>query len=145
MAITQITPPEAHTLLGQGYRYIDVRTEEEFANGHPASAVNIPVAVINPATGQMGLNADFGRVVEAHFPKDAKVIVGCQAGGRSQRAAEMMAQAGYTDVRNMQGGFGGARDETGRVVVPGWNEAGLPVSRECGPDDSYAALRGAAK
>src|ERR1043166_6804806 len=116
MAIQQTTPPQAHELLGQGYRYIDVRTEPEFANGHPSEAVNIPVVVPDPATRQMTVNPDFLRVVEAHFPKDAKLIVGCQAGGRSQRAAEMMAQAGYAHVANMQGGFGGAHDDSGRTV-----------------------------
>ena len=145
MAIPQITPAEANTLLAQGYRYIDVRTDGEFATGHPTPAVNIPVAIPDPATRQMALNADFLRVVEAHFPKDAKIIVGCQSGGRSQRAAEMMAQAGYTNVSNMQGGFGGARDEMGRTVIAGWSESGLPVSRDCGPANSYEGLRGAAK
>ena len=145
MGIPQITPAEANALLAQGYRYIDVRTDGEFANGHPAPAVNIPIAIPDPTTRQMAINTDFLRVAEAHFPKDAKVIVGCQAGGRSQRAAEMMAQAGYTNVSNMQGGFGGARDETGRTVVAGWSESGLPVSRDCGPDNSYEGLRSATK
>jgi hypothetical protein len=60
---------------------------------------------------------------------------------RSQRAAEMLAQAGYGTVVNMQGGFGGARDQMGRTVVPGWSESGLPVCRDCGPENSYAGLQ----
>ena len=67
------------------------------------------------------------------------LIVGCQAGGRSQRATEIMAQAGYTNVANMQGGFGGGQDQMGRVV-PGWRDSGLPVSTENGEDVSYASL-----
>ena len=34
-------------------------------------------------------------------------------------------------VTNVRGGFGGARDQTGRIVIPGWRDAGLPV--ESGP------------
>jgi rhodanese-related sulfurtransferase len=142
MAIQQTTPAEAQRLIGQGYRYIDVRTEQEFVNGHPATAVNIPVAVPDPATGQMAMNPDFLPVIEAHFPKDAPIVVGCQSGMRSQRAAELLAHAGYTSVTNMQGGFGGARDQTGRTVIPGWSESGLPVCKDCGPENSYAGLRG---
>jgi len=127
--------------LAEGYRYVDVRTEPEFVNGHPAGAVNVPVVFPDPATRQMTMNPDFLPVVQAHFPADAKIVVGCQAGGRSQRAAEMMVQAGYTDVVNMQGGFGGMRDQTGRTVVPGWSECGLPVCKDCGPENSYAGLR----
>lgn len=141
MPIQQTTPDEAPTLLGQGFRYIDVRTEPEFAGGHPAGAVNIPVVFPDPATQQMTVNADFLAVVEAHFPKDAKIIVGCQSGMRSQRAAELLSQAGYRTVINMQGGFGGARDQTGRTVIPGWSECGLPVCKDCAAENSYAGLR----
>lgn len=141
MAITQTTPATAKQLMDQGHRYIDVRTEQEFSAGHPASAVNIPVAAPDPATGQMALNPQFLATVGAHFAKDAHIIVGCHSGGRSQRAAEMLADAGYTNVVNMQGGFGGACDQMGRVVTPGWADSGLPVCRDCGPENSYAGLR----
>jgi len=141
MAAQQATPGEVHTLLSQGYRYIDVRTETEFAKGHPARAVNVPVAIPDPTTRQMTMNPDFLSVVEAHFPKDAQIVVGCQSGMRSQRAAELMAQAGYTNIVNMQGGFGGMRDQAGRTVTPGWSESGLPICTACGPENSYAGLR----
>lgn len=141
MAIRQITPAEAHRLIGAGCCYIDVRTEPEFAAGHPITAVNIPVAFPDPATRQMTLNPDFLRVVEAHFPKGTQIIVGCQSGPRSQRAAELLVQAGYSAVVNMEGGFGGARDQTGRIVAPGWSECGLPICNGCGAEHSYAGLR----
>jgi len=135
MAIPQTTPPTAKELMVQGHRYIDVRTEQEFAGGHPAGAVNIPVAAPDPTTGQLALNTQFVAVVAANFAKDAPIIVGCQSGGRSQRAAEMLAAAGFTNVVNMYGGFGGAPDQ------PGWADSGLPVCRNCGPENSYAGLR----
>jgi rhodanese-related sulfurtransferase len=141
MAIRQVTPDEAHTLLEEGYRYLDVRTEREFADGHPATAVNVPVVLPDHATGQMAMNPDFLTVVEAHLQKDARIVVGCLSGGRSQRAAELLTQAGYSHVVNMQGGFGGARDQTGRTVVAGWAERELPVCKDCGVESSYAGLR----
>src|SRR5262245_55793216 len=102
MAIKQITPEAAHRLMEAGTPYIDVRTEQEFANGHPQGAVNVPVVFPDPATRQMKVNDDFVSVVTAHFPAGKPLIVGCQAGGRSQRAAEMLQAAGYADVSNMQ-------------------------------------------
>ncbi|MFQ5666538.1 MAG: rhodanese-like domain-containing protein [Candidatus Binatia bacterium] len=139
--VRQATPEEAHKLLGEGYRYIDVRTEAEFANGHPATAVNIPVALPDPATRRMAMNNDFLAIVNAHFPKDAKIVVGCQTGGRSQRAAQLLASAGYANVVNMQGGFGGLRDQTGKTVISGWSECNLPICTDCAPENSHAALR----
>lgn len=140
MSIVQTTPPEAHELLQQGYRYIDVRTEMEFDNGHPRGAVNIPVAITSPQTRQMMLNPDFVRVVEAHFSKDQALVVGCQAGSRSQHAAEMLVAAGYSTVLNMQGGWGGGMNPMTGAGVAGWAACGLPVCSQCGPSDSYAAL-----
>lgn len=141
MAIKEITPQEAYDLLekGPGCVYIDVRTVREFSAGHPQGAVNIPVAFPDPAQG-MVLNQDFVKVVEANFPKDKKIIVGCQAGPRSDAAARLLAEAGYQDISSMQGGFGGMRDPFGRVIAPGWSTLGLPVSQENGEGVSYESL-----
>ena len=141
MAIKEITPPQAHEVLSAdpSIVYIDVRTEREFANGHPHGAVNIPVAFPDPARG-MVMNPDFVKVVESHFSKDKRIIVGCQAGPRSNAAAGLLQQAGYQDVANMVGGFGGMRDPSGNVVAPGWAASGLPVSQDNGEGVSYQSL-----
>lgn len=141
MSIKQVTPDEAHQLVEAGSRYVDVRTEEEFAAGHPTPAVNIPVAMPHPASGQMQLNDDFVAVVEAHFPKDTALLLGCLSGGRSQHAAQMLEQAGYTNLSNVRGGYGGQHDPMGRSIVPGWAEQGLPTSRECTDANSYESLK----
>jgi rhodanese-related sulfurtransferase len=144
MAIKQTEPPQAHEVLkaNPDAIYVDVRTEAEFAQGHPTGAINIPVVFIK-GPGQMEPNDDFLTVAEKALPKDKKLVVGCMAGGRSQRACEIMEQAGYSDLTNVRGGFGGARDQSGQVVVPGWRDAGLPVSNDVG-ENSYKSLRGKA-
>jgi rhodanese-related sulfurtransferase len=146
MAIKEITPQQAHDTLQSDREvvYIDVRSEREFTAGHPDGAVNIPVAFPDPARG-MVRNADFVKVVEGHFPKDKKIIVGCQAGPRSTAAAGLLEQAGYQDVSNMVGGFGGMRDPTGKVIAPGWSTVGLPVSQDNGEGVSYESLKAKAK
>jgi rhodanese-related sulfurtransferase len=146
MAVKEITPQQAHDLLtaNSDAIYIDVRTEREFANGHPQGAVNIPVAFPDAARGMMA-NKDFVKVVEANFPRDKKLIVGCQAGPRSNAAAGLLVQAGFQDVSNMLGGFGGLRDQLGNVVAPGWATSGLPVSDDNGEGVSYESLSAKAK
>ena len=141
MAVKEVTPQEAHDVLEADASavYIDVRSEREFANGHPAGAVNIPVAFPDPARGMMA-NPDFVSVVEKNFSKDKKIIVGCQAGPRSTAASRMLEQAGFQDVSNLLGGFGGMRDQMGTLVAPGWSASGLPVSQENGEGVSYASL-----
>jgi len=123
-----------------GTIYIDVRTEQEFNNGHVPKSLNIPVVWPDAATRQMKPNPAFVSVVSKHFAKDKRIIVGCQAGGRSQFAADLLEKAGFQDVSNMQGGFGGARDPMGRVVVQGWSQLGFPVETENPPESSYASL-----
>jgi len=141
IAVKGITAQEAHELMcqGAGCVYIDVRTVAEFAAGHPQDAVNIPVAFPDPTRG-MAINQDFVPVVEAHFPKESKIILGCQAGPRSDAAAKLLQQAGYQEIYSMQGGYGGMRDPFGRVIAPGWVGLGLPVSQENGVAVSYESL-----
>lgn len=142
MTVKEITPQQAHDLLAGDANivYIDVRTEREFANGHPQGAVNIPVAFPDPARG-MVVNPDFVKVVEANFPREKKIIVGCQAGPRSTAAAGMLEKAGFQDVSNMLGGFGGMRDQMGNVSAPGWAASNLPVSDDNGEGVSYESLK----
>jgi rhodanese-related sulfurtransferase len=140
MAIKEVTPQQAHDILikDSSAVYIDVRTEGEFAKGHPQGAVNIPVAFPDPARGMM-VNSDFVRVVEANFPREKKIILGCQAGPRSTSAANMLQQAGFQDVSNLLGGFGGISDSTGKISA-GWASSGLPVSNDNGEGVSYHSL-----
>jgi rhodanese-related sulfurtransferase len=134
MEIRRTTPPEAYETLQRDPRavYLDVRTPEEFAAGHPQGAMNVPVLFFRG--GGSSPNPDFVSAVQRLIPPTTPVLVGCQAGGRSLRGAELLVAAGYTDVTNVHGGFGGARDETGRIVIPGWRDAGLPVATGAGED-----------
>jgi rhodanese-related sulfurtransferase len=141
MPINQLEPRQAHEALKKNPDavYLDVRTEQEFAQGHPAGAINIPVVFIK-GPGQMEPNPDFVAVAGKVLPKGRKLVVGCLSGGRSQRACEMLEQAGYADLTNVRGGFGGSRDASGQVLVSGWRDAGLPVSQDLG-EASYQSLR----
>jgi rhodanese-related sulfurtransferase len=118
--------------------YVDVRTESEFAQGHPAGAINIPVAQPGPAG--MAPNPDFLKVASKILTdKNQPIFCGCQMGGRSQMAANLLAQSGYTNLTNVQGGFGG-KVENG-VMIPGWRDSGLPVETTVNDDNSYVSLK----
>jgi rhodanese-related sulfurtransferase len=136
--VKRVSPAEAKDLVDQGWTYLDVRSEPEFAAGHPKGAHNVPIAHSGPRGMQP--NPDFLNVVEALYPKDARLVVGCQAGGRSLRAAETLAAAGYTQIIDQRAGFGGARDSFGQVSEPGWAAAGLPVENVT-PGGSYGELK----
>ena len=131
MSVKQIDPKQTHETLQKDPNavYIDVRTAEEFAHGHVPGSVNIPVMSPDPMSRRMSPNPNFLPAVQSSYPKDKKIICGCQMGGRSQYAADMLVQAGYSDVSNMVGGFGGAKDPLGRVVSPGWLQLDLPVEK----------------
>jgi rhodanese-related sulfurtransferase len=124
MTIKSVTPEEARALLAQGAVYVDVRSEIEFQQGHPPGALNLPIAHLGP--GGMTANPDFLGVAQRAFGRGEKLVVGCKAGGRSRRAAEMLVQAGYTDISDMAAGWEGSRDAFGRPL-PGWSRRNLPV------------------
>lgn len=133
-----VKPKDCPALLAAGYTYLDVRTTDEFEAGHPAGAFNVPVMTRGPAGVQP--NPDFTRVVAARFAKDAKLVVGCQSGGRSMHACELLEAAGYRDVSNMDCGFGGSRDGE-----PGWAACRLPTESGKPAGRTYAELQSAAK
>ncbi len=118
---------EAHALQQQGGTYVDVRSRAEFEAGHAAGALNVPLLDRDDQTGQVMPNPDFVRVMKALFPPETPLLIGCQVGGRSMRAAQMLTSFGFSNVTNIKGGFSGMRDPMGRSIDPGWEESGLPV------------------
>lgn len=119
----RVSPQEAKSLLDEGWSYVDVRTPEEFDGGHPEGAYNVPIG------------PEMLAAIHALFPeRDAKIVVGCQAGGRSLRAASILEQVGYTNVVDQRAGWGGAGGEAG------WGAAGLPSSRTPMPGRSWREI-----
>jgi phage shock protein E len=82
----------AHEAVAKGARLVDVRTTDEFADGHLDGAVNIPVQDLEARLAEVG-------------PKDKPVVVYCRSGGRSARAKRLLEGAGYTSVIDL-GGIG---------------------------------------
>jgi len=124
MPIRSIDPDAAHAeMRSTDHVFLDVRTPEEYAAGHPEGAVNVPWALADPASG-MTPNPDFLPTVRKHFGTDRTIYVSCQMGGRSMKACDELQAAGFEDVVNVDGGFGG------RPELPGWAQRGLPVAKE---------------
>jgi rhodanese-related sulfurtransferase len=137
--IQRISPQEASDKLAQGYTYVDVRTTQEFEAGHPAGAVNVPLAL--NAGGAMVPNPDFVRVMTAAFAKDAKIVVGCKVGNRSLRAAQALLAEGFSNVLDQRAGWDGARNAFGQVSEPGWVRAGLPTEDGRPEGRSWEAMK----
>lgn len=142
MAIKQTTPDDAYARLqaDDTVVYLDVRSEPEFERGHAPNAINVPVTFLVPGAPARP-NPDFVTVVAKVLGPNQEILVGCQVGGRSQRACEILAEAGYTDLANIQGGFGGLRDRAGNLVAKGWVDSGLPVETGQPAGRSYADLK----
>ena len=143
MNVKQVDVRRAHELqANDGYTYIDVRSVPEYEKGHPTGAHNVPLLHFDSASGRMQPNQEFLRVVQANYPPETKLLIGCQVGGRSSQAAQLLAASGYSDVSNVVGGFGGARDRaTGQVLAEGWLQANLPVETEGTSDATYTDLQ----
>jgi rhodanese-related sulfurtransferase len=123
---TSVDPARAAELLASaGFTYLDVRSEPEFYEGRPKGAVNVPLQHMMPEG--MVTNVAFVKQVRARFALDAKLIVGCKAGGRSRKAVMLLREAGFRHVIDQRAGFDGLRGPFGEMQVPGWGRVGLPV------------------
>jgi phage shock protein E len=76
---------KARRLVAEGAVLLDVRSPEEFREGHPKEARNIPVHELQQRLAEVG-------------PPGTKVVVYCASGGRSAWATEMLNRSGYPDV-----------------------------------------------
>ena len=80
----------------EDYQVVDVRTAGEFARGHLAGSVNVPIAELREHVGELD--------------KGSETVVLCQVGYRGYLAYRILKQSGF-DVMNLDGGF--------KIVVDG--------------------------
>ena len=86
---------------------VDVRTQEEFANGHIANAHHMPLAQIEQ-----------GNTTEIDKHKEKPVIVVCETGDRADKAATKLVKAGLQQVYLLRGG------------LSQWRASNLPVTKK---------------
>jgi len=83
----RISPQEASAKLAEGWTYVDVRTVQEFEDGHPPGAVNVPLMHAGP--GGMVPNPDFLAVMRAVFPVEAHTTPGAPSASARETATVM--------------------------------------------------------
>ena len=91
-----ITAEEAKALMDteEGYVILDVRTQEEYEEGHIPGAILIPDFEIE------------AKAEDVLTDKNQMILVYCRSGRRSKLAAQSLVELGYTDIRE----FGGIID-----------------------------------
>ena len=88
-----ISIEELRNKVSQGAILLDVRSNQEYREGHLQGAINIPdFEIVNK--------------IEREIPKKNQLIIlYCQYGGRSRNAMNMMKKMGYTNTYNLHGGL----------------------------------------
>ena len=91
-----ITAEEAKKIMDNqdGYIILDVRTEEEYSEGHIPGAILIPDYEIKEKAEEILLD------------KEQLLLVYCRSGRRSKNASENLVEMGYTNIKE----FGGIID-----------------------------------
>lgn len=150
---------EAHAMkqqLRDKAMLIDIRTRGEVSYTGVASVMDAHVPFLeHPANAawdekagrfRLEYNNDFdaevGRRMAARgLGKNDTVILICRSGDRSSKAANLLAELGYTKVYTVIDGFEGdvAKDgpQAGQRVVNGWKNAGLPWTYKLDKDKLY--------
>jgi rhodanese-related sulfurtransferase len=91
--ITNITTYEAKSKFKEKkVQFIDVRTPGEYNRNHQTPFRNIPLYELTQ------------RLTE--LDKDKDVVVICQSGIRSSKAARVLKRKGFTQIYNVKGGMG---------------------------------------
>ena len=98
-AAAAVSPTDAVRLMNGGALMVDVRSANQFKDGHINGAKNVPGDQI--AAGAPALE---------RF-KDKTVIVCCESGVTSGAAARKLAALGFKQVYNLRGGLGAWRQD----------------------------------
>ena len=93
--MADITPAELHQRqqAGETPTILDVRETWEFEEGRIPGAQNIPLSTLPD------------KLDDLDELKDQEVIVHCKGGGRATSAKAYLTQQGFTNVRNLVGGY----------------------------------------
>ncbi|HEX5221142.1 MAG TPA: rhodanese-like domain-containing protein [Verrucomicrobiae bacterium] len=104
--VTNVQADVAAKLVAEGkVTVLDVRTPEEFAEGHIAGATNINF-----------MGKDFAAQI-AKLDTNKVYLVHCASGGRSRRCLPQLKQLGLKQIYHFDGGFSA------------WEDAGKPVAK----------------
>jgi len=145
-----VTSSEAHAkwmAAPDEVKILDVRTPEEYMFvGHAQMAWNVPFAFQtyewDPDKERFAMepNPSFvSRVEEWAKPTDT-ILVMCRSGGRSAKAVNALAEAGFADVYNIIDGMEGDKVDdpaslfNGKRMKNGWKNSGLPWSYDIHPE-----------
>ena len=102
-----VTPEEMQTILhSEDVQLIDVRTPEEYSDGHIENSQNIDFK--SPTFGEDILVLD----------KSKPVVVYCRSGKRSRNSSKILMKAGFAKVYDLEGG------------ILEWKEKGLEVVQD---------------
>ena len=101
-----VSADEAQTLANDsGVSIIDIRTPEEFAQGHIAGATELDFYA-----------ADFRDQLDG-LDRNGRYLIYCHSGNRSGQARAMMTELGFADVADLDGG------------ITAWDAAGKPITQ----------------
>jgi rhodanese-related sulfurtransferase len=88
----ELSVEEAKQMIDSGdVTVLDVRTEEEYEQGHIADSMLIPLNELDSRLNELDQNQPY--------------IVVCRTGSRSSQAADILRGSGFTDVFNLQSGI----------------------------------------
>jgi rhodanese-related sulfurtransferase len=133
--LQHISPKQAMDMIDNEHNvvFVDVRSEMEFLFiGHPVGAVNIPWIEepeweINPHFVRDIRKLILGGVICSDESQCAPVILICRSGKRSAEAGQVLVDAGFSRVYNINTGFEGDLDDNHqRSTLGGWRFDGLP-------------------
>ncbi len=123
--------------------FLDVRTRAEVeVVGMPTVAdANVPYMFMSEP---MTWNDDWGsfkmtrnlnfldavkqRLEEKGLTQNDKVFLMCRSGGRSASAADLLSEAGFTNVYSVVDGYEGDKAKSGKRTLNGWKNSDLPWS-----------------
>ena len=102
-----VDAPAVAQMMSEGVRYVDVRTEAEFKNGHVPGAILVPYVEKSPKDTDFDATLDRFDVSKLPAERGTPLIFACNGAEcwKSYKASHAALKAGYTRVHWFRGGF----------------------------------------
>ena len=125
--IEEVDVDTAERLINDGYKVLDVREPAEFLSGALEDTIHVPRGLLEVAADRQFPGAN----PMLRDGRDEKWLVLCRTGGRAAMATDLLKKMGFSDIKNILGGYDAWAKAEKATVIPSDDESLVKLKQPC--------------
>ena len=125
--IEEVDVDTAEALIKDGYKVLDVREPAEFLSGAIEETIHVPRGLLEVAADRQFP----GATPQLRDGRDDKWLVLCRTGGRAAMATDLLKKMGFSDIKNVLGGYDAWTKANKATVIPSDDGSLVKLKQPC--------------